>query len=92
MNSPGILQLLNSKQQNSNENDITNAIEKLIDSCKSVGNADALAQMLAKNNPKMQEAIAHVKANGGDPKTACIELLRQKGIDPSIITKKVEGK
>lgn len=92
MNSPGILQLLNNKQQNSNENDIMNGIEKLIDSCKSVGNADALAQMLARNNPKMQEAIAHVKANGGDPKAVCLDMLRQYGINPSPIAKRVEGK
>lgn len=48
--------------------------------------ADALMKQYA-SNPKMDfvKAAQYVKEHGGDPKTACFDLFKERGFDPGII-------
>lgn len=85
MSLPGILQQLN--QNSPKQPNMLDGIKNLIDMAKATGDKDILVQQLAQNNPNMQKAVDYVKANGGDPKTACYELLRQRGIDPTAVEK-----
>ena len=42
-------------------------------------------QMIQNNDPAMAQAMAYVKANGGNPKQALIKLMNEKGISPQAI-------
>lgn len=44
----------------------------------------ALNQM-ATSNPMLKQAVEYIKQNGGDARTACYNLAREKGIDPTAI-------
>lgn len=47
--------------------------------------AEQAQQMIQKNDPAMAQAMAYVKANGGNPKQALIKLMNEKGISPQAI-------
>lgn len=87
MSLPEILQRLGQSNNNPavTTNPMLTGIRNLINNAKAVNNKDILMQQMA-NNPNMKRAIDYVKENGGDPKTACMNLLRQNGIDPNDIT------
>lgn len=89
MSLPGILQQLN--QNSPKQPNMLDGIKNLIDMAKATGDKDILVQQLAQNNPNMQKAVDYVKANGGDPKTACEQLLRERGINPDDV-KRMIGK
>ena len=70
---------------------ILDGIKNVINSARAVNDPNVLMTQMAQN-PNMAQAIQYVKEHGGDPKTACMELLRSKGIDPGDISKMVSGK
>lgn len=47
--------------------------------------AEQVQQMIQNNDPAMAQAMAYVKANGGNPKQALIKLMNEKGITPQAI-------
>lgn len=68
---------------------LSQVINGVTDMARNSVNVESLAMQLAQQNPNMAEAIKYVKQNGGNPKTACMNMLRQNGINPVDIEKLV---
>lgn len=49
---------------------------------KAARNPQAMMQMMAQQNPKMQQVMNFVQQNGGDAKTAFYKLAEQQGVNP----------
>ena len=72
------------------DNSVVQGIKVLINKAKTYSDPNSLAQDLAFSNaPAMKQALDYVKSQGGDPKTACFNLLRQNGINPGDIFENV---
>lgn len=95
MSLPQILQQINRSKGIPDTGIINNpfmdGVRNIVNMAKTAGNKDMLMQQLAAQNPNMKQAVDYVKANGGDPKSACIGLLKQNGIDPNEISKMIGG-
>ena len=50
---------------------------------KAAKNPQAMMQMMAQQNPKMQQVMNFVQQNGGDAKTAFYKLAEQQGVNPN---------
>lgn len=68
----------------------TGDIQNIVNTGVNATDPNALMQQYAAN-PKMDfvKAVQYVKEHGGDPKTVCYELLKQKGIDPTVVAKMI---
>lgn len=60
-------------------------IKNMMNMVKSVGNPQAMLQMLIQNNPQMRQVMTLINQSGGDPKAAFYKLAQEKGIDPQQI-------
>ena len=49
---------------------------------KAARNPQAMIQVMAQQNPKMQQVMQFVQQNGGDAKTAFYKLAEQQGVNP----------
>ena len=79
----------NNPQPKAEKNPAMEALRKFIESAKAVKDPNVLAMQLAQTNPHMKEAIEYVKEHGGDPKTVCLDLVKQAGMNPGDISKMV---
>lgn len=95
MSLPQILQQINRSKGISDNGVINNSfmdgVRNIVNMAKAAGDKDVLMQQLAAKNPNIKQAVDYVKANGGDPKTACMGLLKQNGINPDDISKIISG-
>lgn len=78
-------------QPKAENNPAMEALRKFVDSAKAVKDPNVLMAQLAQTNPHMKEAVDYVKDHGGDPKTVCLDPLKQNGIDPGDVSKMVSG-
>lgn len=89
MSLPAILQQIQGNRQSNPMGDIQNIVNTGV----SANNPnDAMTQFAS--NPKMdfKKATEYVKEHGGDPKTACMELLKERGINPDFISNLMKRK
>lgn len=64
---------------------MANAILQMMGNRSNPSLADQAKQMIQSNNPAMTQAIDYVKQNGGDPKSALLKLMNERGISPESI-------
>lgn len=64
------------------QNNLVNSVASIMKGGK---NPQAIAQMLLSQNPQIAQQI------GGDPKAFAMNLMRQRGIDPSQIQTLMNG-
>jgi hypothetical protein len=65
---------------------MANSILQMIGNRNSSPNLSSQAQQMIQNNdPAMIQAVNYVKQNGGDPKTALLKLMNERGISPDAI-------
>ena len=50
-----------------------------------------MLQQMTAQNPQLKQAVDYVNANGGDAKTACYKLAKEKGINPDEILQMFKG-
>ena len=62
-----------------------NNIKKSIDSLRSLGSPETALQQLMQNSPQMKEALDYVNSHGGNPKEVCFQLMKENGLDPSML-------
>ena len=60
-------------------------IRNMLGMVRSASNPQAMLQMMAQNNPQLQQAMAVVQQSGGDPQKAFYSLCQQNGVDPQTI-------
>ena len=89
MSLQGILQQIQASKQSNPMGDIQNIVNT---GMTANSTNDAMTQFAS--NPKMdfQKAAEYVKAHGGDPKTACMELMKERGINPDFISNLMKRK
>ena len=58
-------------------------IKNMMQMVKAAKNPQAMMQMMAQQNPKMQQVMNFVQQNGGDAKTAFYKLAEQQGVNPN---------
>lgn len=58
-------------------------IKSMMQMVKAAKNPQAMMQMMAQQNPKMQQVMNFVQQNGGDAKTAFYKLAEQQGVNPN---------
>lgn len=65
---------------------MANSILQMIGNRNSSPNLSMQAQQMIQNNdPAMAQAINYVKQNGGNPKTALLKLMNERGVSPAAI-------
>lgn len=64
---------------------MANAILQMMGNGSNPSLADQAKQMIQSNNPAMARAIDYVKQNGGDPKSALLKLMNERGISSESI-------
>lgn len=65
---------------------MANSILQMIGNRNSSPNLATQAQQMIQNNdPAMVQAINYVKQNGGDPKSALLKLMNERGVPPDMI-------
>lgn len=64
---------------------MANAILQMMENGSNPSLADQAKQMIQSNNPAMAQAIDYVKQNGGDPKSALLKLMNERGISSESI-------
>ncbi len=64
---------------------MANTILQMMGSRSNPDLAQQAQQMIQSNNPAMQQAISYVRQNGGDPRSALIKLMNERGISPDSI-------
>ena len=57
-------------------------IKNMMNMVKAAQNPQAMMQMMAQQNPKMQQAMNFIQQNGGNAKSAFYKLAEQQGINP----------
>lgn len=57
-------------------------IKSMMQMVKAARNPQAMIQVMAQQNPKMQQVMQFVQQNGGDAKTAFYKLAEQQGVNP----------
>lgn len=57
-------------------------IQQVMQTVQASRNPGMMLQMMARNNPTMQQAINYINQNGGDPKQAFYKLAEEQGVDP----------
>ena len=57
-------------------------IKSMMQMVKAARNPQAMMQVMAQQNPKMQQVMQFVQQNGGDAKTAFYKLAEQQGVNP----------
>jgi hypothetical protein len=82
-----ILELLGKAQNNP----AMQGISQMAGMVQAAQNPQAAVSQMAQNNPQMQQVMQYVQQNGGDAKAAFYALAKQKGIDPNLIIKQVQG-
>ena len=60
-------------------------IKRSVDTLRSLGDPNKALEQLMQGSPQMKQALDYVKENGGDPKEVCFKIMRDNGIDPSIL-------
>lgn len=60
-------------------------IKQMMNLIRNSRNPRMALESMIQSNPKMQNVMDMVRQNGGDPKTAFLNLAKQKGIDPNEI-------
>ena len=79
---PTILQMLNGTAPQTTGS--LAQIKEIVGKLRGMSNPQAmLQQMLPQRSPQLAQAMELVKQHGGDAKAACMELAREKGIDPA---------
>lgn len=73
---------MNSMFTQTPQNGLLNSVSNIMKGGK---NPQAIAQMLLSQNPQIAQQI------GGDPKALAMNLMRQRGIDPSQIQTLMNG-
>lgn len=66
-------------------------IKNMMSMLKSAGNPQMMLQQMMSQNPQFKQAVDYVNANGGDAKTACYKLAKEKGINPDEILQMFKG-
>lgn len=79
MNIPAILQQLNAANPN------LLPIKQMFQTVRAAQNPQAMLQLMAQQNPQLQQAMSLVQQSGGDPQRAFYALCQQRGIDPQQI-------
>lgn len=82
-----MLAMLNQNRMAQNLQPIKNMMSML----KSAGNPQMMLQQMMSQNPQFKQAVDYVNANGGDAKTACYKLAKEKGINPDEILQMFKG-
>ena len=57
-------------------------IKNMMQMVKAARNPQAMIQVMAQQNPKMQQVMQLVQQNGGDAKAAFYKLAEQQGVNP----------
>lgn len=80
MSIPAILQQLNGSG-------IPNLapVRQMMQMVRGAQNPNAMLQMMAQQNPQLQQAMSIVQQAGGDPQKAFYALCQQRGVDPQQI-------
>lgn len=81
---PAILQQLG-QQNNPAASPQMQNLRQMVQTIRNAKNPTALAEQMMRQNPNMRRAMDYVRQHGGDPKSACYELARERGIDPQSI-------
>lgn len=55
----------------------------------SLSNPQAMMNQMLMNNPNVQQALNFIKQTGNNPKTAFINLAKQKGVNPEDFMKEL---
>lgn len=88
MNNP-ILQMLNNPTQSliqpQNNAQGMNNIPQMINSLRNAQNPNGLINMMAQQNPQLQQVMNLVNQSGRSPKDLFLSMAQQKGIDPNQI-------
>lgn len=66
-------------------------IKNMMNMLRSAGNPQMMLQQMTAQNPQFKQAVDYVNANGGDAKTACYKLAKEKGINPDEILQMFKG-
>lgn len=66
-------------------------IKNMMSMLRSAGNPQMMLQQMTAQNPQFKQAVDYVNANGGDAKTACYKLAKEKGINPDEILQMLRG-
>lgn len=56
-------------------------LKGMIGMMRNIQNPQALLEQMFRNNPNLMQAVEYVKQNGGDPKSACESLAKEKGFN-----------
>ena len=80
MSIPAILQQLNGSA-------VPNLapVRQMMQMVRGAQNPNAMLQMMAQQNPQLQQAMSVVQQAGGDPQKAFYALCKQRGVDPQQI-------
>ena len=82
MQTPLILQMLSGQNTPLSQTPQLGQLRQMIGMIKSAGNPQALLeQMMQQRSPQLAQALDYVKQHGGDAKTACEALAKEKGIN-----------
>lgn len=57
-------------------------IQQMANVLKGASDPRAMIDMMARNNPQLQNVLQFVHANGDDPKAAFYKAAQEQGIDP----------
>ena len=79
---PAILQMLSGQSTPLSQTPQLGQLRQMISMMKNAGDPQALfQQMMQQNNPGLAKAMDYVKQHGGDAKSACEALAKEKGIN-----------
>ena len=76
---PAILQMLSG--QTGAQIPQLGQIKNMIAMLRNASNPQALMQQMMQNNPAISKATEYIKQHGGNAKTACEALAKEKGIN-----------
>lgn len=74
-----------------NNNPSMQQIANTINQLKSMQNPQAFIQQLSSRNPQAAQQIQQLINSGKNPKEACMNLMRQRGLDPAQIEQMIRG-
>lgn len=66
-------------------------IKNMMNMLRSAGNPQMMLQQMTAQNPQFKQAVDYVNANGGDAKTACYKLAKEKGVNADEILQMLRG-
>ena len=82
MQTPAILQMLSGQSTPLSQTPQLGQLRQMIGMLRSAGNPqELLQQMMQQRSPQLAQAMDYIKQHGGDPKTACEALAKEKGIN-----------